>query len=434
MLVIMFKATVQRVSTSALKITQNCKSKDFHSVLIMIPHGRRCLSTGSCLYGKILPRKKPRVVHEIAGLEPITYADRMHFVPGLAKPKFPPWERGWKEPNHYQSPKLEDMPLYKDKPCYIFNQRTNVLEGVRQALWLSKSVLIKGLPDQILTLAEDPANQIENQDERVQNAIKNSRLWDTTEHRPPRERFCPSLLNGLLQLCGGLQVTHSELSKRILAEKYSLAATWRRGEDVFQVRGQNGLLLNSMTPLPVVAGQEQIQSTADQALETFYPIAPTIDLQNTHVYQEKNDTGFREDYPYPHAHTLFLMEMGNTPKLLPEQLRAKMVMFAFGNALARAQALYGKEPSVLEKPIVVQSVATNGRLFQFVVFQLNTTDLQSDSGVKNLAWVDEDQPLYEFAKVKPLIKKKVVQVPAGLSGYQPDTFKKFLALYLHGAV
>ncbi len=60
---------------------------------------------------------------------------------------------------------------------------------------------------------------------------------------------------------------------------------------MFQVRGQNGLLLNSMTSLPVVAGQEQIQSTADQALETFYPIAPTIDLQNTHVYQEKNDTG-----------------------------------------------------------------------------------------------------------------------------------------------
>jgi len=69
-----------------------------------------------------------------------------------------------------------------------------------------------------------------------------------------------------------------------------------------------------------------------------------------------------------------------------------------------------KEPRVLEKPIVVQSVATNGRLFQFVVFQLNTTDLQSDSGVKNLVWVDEDQPLYKFAKVRPFIKKKVVKV------------------------
>ncbi|XP_051989717.1 39S ribosomal protein L37, mitochondrial [Xyrauchen texanus] len=428
----MFHATVRRIRASAVRITQKCKSKD--CVLNMSPRGHRCLSTSPCLFGKVLPRIKPRVVHEIAGLEPITYADRMHFVPGLAKPKFPEWDRGWKEPNHYQSPKLEDMPLHKDKPCYIFNQRTNVLEGVRQALWLSKSVIIKGLPAQIVQLPEDPANQIENQDERVQNVIKYSRMWDTTGHRPPRDRFCPSLLHNLLHLCGGLQVTHPELGKRILADKYSLAATWRRGEDVFQVRGQNGLLLNSMTPLPMVAGEEQIQSTVDQALETFYPIAPTIDLQCTRVYQEKNDTGFRENYPFPHAHTLFLMEVGNTPKLLPEQLRAKMVMFTFGNALARAQALYGKEPRVLEKPIVVQSVATNGRLFQFVVFQLNTTDLQSDSGVKNLAWVDEDQPLYEFVKIRPLIKKKVVQVPAGLSGYQPNTFKKFLGLYLHGAV
>nr|XP_055058621.1 39S ribosomal protein L37, mitochondrial [Misgurnus anguillicaudatus] len=427
----MFNATVQSIRAATPKIALKCNSKDCLDVLSV--HGYRCLSTSSCLHGKVVPRKKPRVFHEIAGLEPITYADRMHFVPGLAKPKFPEWDRGWKDPQHYQSPKLEDMPLHKDKTCYIFNQRTNVLEGVRQALWLSKSVLIKGLPAQIVTLSEDPANQIENQDDRVQNAIKNSRLWDTNEDRPARERFCPSLIHNLLHLCGSLHVTHPKLAKRILADKYSLAATWRRGEDVFQVRGQNGLLLNSMTPVPVVAGDEQIQSTAEQALETFYPISPTIDLQCTRVYQEKNDTGFRPDYPFPHAHTLFLMEMGNAPKLLPEQLRAKMIMFAFGNALTRAHALYGKEPRVLEKPIVVQSVATNGRLFQFVVFQLNTTDLQSDNGIKNLAWVDEDQPLYEFAKVRPVIKKKVVQVPAGLSGYEPNTFKKFLALHLHGA-
>lgn len=52
-------------------------------------------------------------------------------------------------------------------------------------------------------------------------------------------------------------------------------------------------------------------------------------------------SGFREDYPYPHAHTLFITEAGDTPKLQPEQLRAKLLMFAFGNALARARALYG---------------------------------------------------------------------------------------------
>ncbi|GAA6080311.1 39S ribosomal protein L37, mitochondrial [Tachysurus ichikawai] len=390
--------------------------------------GQRCLSLR-----KGLPRNKPRDVPEIKGLERITYRERKHYVPGLAKPVFPDWEKDWHDPGRYRSPVAQNMELYKETPCYIYTQRTNPLEGVRQALWLTKTKLIPGLPAQLLALAEDPANHLEDQDERVQDAIRHARFWDTNEARPPKERYCPSLLHNLLHLCRGLQVSHPALARRMLAESYSLSASWTRGEDQFQVRGQNGFLLSSMTSLPAVALDEEIRSTSDHVLETFYPISPTIDLQCTNVYQLQNHTGFREDYPYPHAHTLFVTEAGDAPKLQPEQLRAKLVMYAFGNALARARALYGNESRVLEKPVVVQSVGTNGRLFQFVVFQLNTTDLDSDSGVKNLVWVDADQQLYDFAKVRPYIKKKVVKVPAGLSGYRPETFKKFLALYLHGA-
>ncbi|XP_036410497.1 39S ribosomal protein L37, mitochondrial [Megalops cyprinoides] len=396
--------------------------------------GHRFFSVGGCLCAKARPQKKPIPVVEIPGLERITYADRMHYVPGLAKPTFQKWERKWHDPHHYIGPKYEEMPLYKEKPCFVFNQRTSVLEGVKQALWLTKSKMIQGLPSQVLALAEDPANQIENQDERVQQAIRHARFWDTTDNRPARERFCPILLQDLLHLCRTLHVRHPTLAKRMLAEKYSLAAFWNRDADLFQVRGKNGILLNSTSPLPVVAGKEEVASTEDHVLETFYPISPAIDLQRTHVYQEESHTGFEEGYPFPHAHTLFILEPGISPKLWPEQLCAKMIMFAFGNALARAQALYGGQPRVLDQPVVVQSVATNGRIFQFVVFQLNTTDLGPDTGVKNLVWLDRDQQLYEYAKVRPVIRKKEVKVPAGLAGYQPDTFKKFLALYLHGGV
>ncbi|KAI5608890.1 39S ribosomal protein L37, mitochondrial [Silurus asotus] len=393
----------------------------------------RCLSRSSCACGKVLPRKKPREVPEIRGLERVTYAERKHYVPGLAKPVFPDWEKDWHDPGRYRAPAAERMELYKEQPCYIYTQRTNALEGVKQASWLTKSKVITGFPAQILALAENPANQLEDQDERVQNAIRHARFWDTNESRPPQQRYCPSLLHNLLHLCRGQQVSHPALAHRILAQKYILSATWTRGGDRFQVRGQNGILLNSTTSLPAVAGDEEIRATSDYVLETFYPISPTIDLQCANVYELRNHTGFREDYPYPYAHTLYVTEAGDAPKLKPEQLRAKLVMFAFGNALAHARALYGNESRVLEKPIVVQSVATNGRLFQFIVFQLNTTDLDCDSGVKNLVWVDADQQLYDFAKVRPFIKKKVVKVPAGLSGYRPETFKKFLALYLHGA-
>nr|XP_015210801.1 PREDICTED: 39S ribosomal protein L37, mitochondrial isoform X2 [Lepisosteus oculatus] len=399
----------------------------------MSPLARARVQLSSCWRGP--PQSKEEKVIDIPGLERITYADRMHYVPGLAKPVFSHWRRDWHDPYHYMGPKYEEMPLYKDKPCYIFHQRTSILEGVRQALWLTKAKLIQGLPPQILCLAEDPANRIEDQDERVQQAISHARFWDTTKTRPTRERFCPVLLRNLLHLCGTLQFKHPSLSKRMLAEKYTLSACWSRDADLFQVRGQNGLLLNSSSPLPVIAGTEEVLGTEQHVLDTFYPISPTIDLQRVHVCQEKSHTGFGDGYPYPHAHTVFFCEAGEDGlRLRPEQLRAKMVMFAFGNALARAQALYGDQPRILEQPIVVQSIATDGRLFQFVVFQLNTTELSPDTGVKNLAWVDQDQLLYDYAKCLPLIKKKVVKVPAGLSGYQPNTFRKFLALYLHGAV
>lgn len=53
-------------------------------------------------------------------------------------------------------------------------------------------------------------------------------------------------------------------------------------------------------------------------------------------------SGFRDDYPYPHAHTLYFLEGADARcKLRPEQFRAKMLMFTFGNALSRAHKLYG---------------------------------------------------------------------------------------------
>nr|XP_019967983.1 PREDICTED: 39S ribosomal protein L37, mitochondrial [Paralichthys olivaceus] len=398
---------------------------------------RRLFCFSRRLAAKVPRARKPRERVEIPVLEMVTYADRMHYVPGLARPVFPAWERDYKDPRYYRSPPPHDMPLYKEKPCYIYNQRTSALEGVRQALWLTKTKLISGLPPQLISVAKSPANQIPDQDQRVQNAIKHARFWDTTEERPGKPKYSNTLLTNLIHLCATLQSSHPAIGRRIFAEKYSLAATWKRGDDLFQIRGQNGLLHSSMDPLPAVSGKQEVEDTADHVLETFYPVSPTIDLQKVHVYKDEvNCTGFRGDHPYPHAHTLYFMEGSDAHfKLRPEKFRASMLMFTFGNALAHAHKLYGTQPQqVLDCPITVQAVGTNGRIFQFMVFQLNTTDLSGNEGIKNQVWLDEDVNLYDFAKVRPLIKKKQVKVPAGLAGYNPETFSKFLALYMHGAV
>ncbi|KAJ4936828.1 hypothetical protein JOQ06_001414 [Pogonophryne albipinna] len=435
----MFPETAQCLKAAAPLFSQTVLLKDLSR---LSTHGggshlqaRRHLSISRCLTTKVRPVRTPRERVEIPGLEAVTYGEKMHYVPGLSKPFHPQWERSYKDPGHYRSPPAHEMPLFKDRSCFVFNQRTSALEGVLQALWLTKTKLIPSLPPQLLSLSENPANQIPDQDERVQNAIKHARFWDTTEERPGKERYSNTMMVNLLHLCATLQSSHPAIGRRIQAEKCSLATTWKRGEDLFQIRGQNGLLHTCMDPLPEVSGKQEVSDTADHVLETFYPVSPTINLQKVNVYKEEiNCSGFRDDYPYPHAHTLFFLEGADANcKLRPDQFRAKMLMFTFGNALVRAQKLYGPQ-RVLDRPVTVQAVGTNGRIFQFMVFQLNTTDLSGDDGIKNQVWLDEDVELYDFAKVRPLIKRKQVKVPAGLAGYKPEVFSKFLSLYLHGAV
>lgn len=47
-----------------------------------------------------------------------------------------------------------------------------------------------------------------------------------------------------------------------------------------------------MDPLPAVSGREEVAETAAHALESFYPVSPTIDLHKTQEYRENvNCTG-----------------------------------------------------------------------------------------------------------------------------------------------
>lgn len=60
---------------------------------------------------------------------------------------------------------------------------------------------------------------------------------------------------------------------------------------LLQVRGINGKILNAMNPLEPIASKDEILATENHILETFYPIAPTIDLQEVYTYETKDDTG-----------------------------------------------------------------------------------------------------------------------------------------------
>ncbi|EGV99047.1 39S ribosomal protein L37, mitochondrial, partial [Cricetulus griseus] len=82
--------------------------------------------------------------------------------------------------------------------------------GIKQALWLTKTKLIEGLPKKALSLVDDPRNHIENQEERVLDVISDARLWYCTEDIPKRETYFPVIVNSLNSCLNSTDLASSE--------------------------------------------------------------------------------------------------------------------------------------------------------------------------------------------------------------------------------
>lgn len=96
---------------------------------------------------------------------------------------------------------------------------------MRQALWLTKTKLIPNLPPQLLSLADNPANQIQDQDERVQNAIKHARFWDTTVARPDKlkYRYFKQNVRRCTDVCEQIyNIWNVQFVKRVLKEDHDV--------------------------------------------------------------------------------------------------------------------------------------------------------------------------------------------------------------------
>ena len=71
---------------------------------------------------------------------------------------------------------------------------------------------------------------------------------------------------------------------------------------------------------------------------------------------------------------------------------------------------------------------TDGESFNFVCFQLNTLNYDGPDGVKNLVWFDNSNEMY-----KKILPKRAMLRNTKYEDYDPEVFKKMLALYVNGA-
>ncbi|CAH1797547.1 unnamed protein product [Owenia fusiformis] len=340
---------------------------------------------------------------------------------------------------------LKEQKYYNEEPMLTFNQSTKMMEGLKQACILTKTMPIEGLPDSVHDLIGKES--IPYQDELVQRAIMQANVWHTDMDKMPKrinkqkpgwrfkaewgiklENRSSMLVWDLLRICGVLGGKYSDLTLRRLTKNQLTGCIHTFENRQINISNASEAQVWAPRPLPQAMNTEDVDSTVTHQLPDIFPVSPFIDLPLVHLYENKTHTGWsnpKADSRFPHT-----MYITDNKWAKPEHKDARALMFLFAQAVAHSKEKYGMNIRQLPEPITNQCVYTDGAKFNFVTFQLNTLDTSNPDGIKNVVWIDRDNELYD----RQLPFTQMMTRRTKYLDYDSAIFQKFLAMYLSGAV
>ncbi|XP_013389235.1 39S ribosomal protein L37, mitochondrial [Lingula anatina] len=337
-----------------------------------------------------------------------------------------------------------DHPDFHEQKRHIFNLNTYLLEGTKQIKTLTKTQVIEGQPKPLADLIGKVDHPL--QDELIQRYIMQANVWNPATYKLPKRinfrlpgwKYKPetgitmglmmrTLVENLIRLCDMIAV---EEYPQVLTERRHTHdhVTWThfntQGVPI-HVLAHSDHMISSNKPLPLFADEAMIDSSKAIVLPDFYPMSPLIDVKLHNVWREDTCNGWTPEYQFPHVHNFVFLNNDTWPN---DRRNARAIMFCLAHCLTQAKKLYGEDVKVLPKPISVNCTHTNGIVFHFVNFQLNTLDFENQEGVKNIAWIDSCRM---YRKILP---KRAMLNKTEYKDYNPVAFQMFKARYLHGLV
>uniref|UniRef100_A0A915PP35 Prenyltransferase alpha-alpha toroid domain-containing protein n=1 Tax=Setaria digitata TaxID=48799 RepID=A0A915PP35_9BILA len=312
----------------------------------------------------------------------------------------------------HRVPHLHEHPLYKAVKCSLFDGTVPFTDGIDQACSLSKAVKRTGFPEAVLDLASKIPLP-ECFEDHLQDCVMHGEQYDPTLEKLPRAfdpiifwtNYFPCRMHGTPVLTRGkiildnlfrtahlMALEHSQLLNLRYDRDEPLSAMLQASdtgmENVpFVLRSEPHIIIQSAKPITpwvkaVGLDNMRIPDTA--------PVNPRIDLTSDHIYNDSVVLPRAKENLFIDT-VLWCHEQNQKYPWTVEQLGAKAIMICFGAAVAQATRHGQSFLEDLENyPVVTRAVQlVNGRL-DLVVFQLNTVDLKSTNGCKNIVWIEPE--------------------------------------------
>lgn len=377
----------------------------------------------------------------------------------------------WKPPRRHPAleqffaqPTLKDHPNYKETPVKLFSRSCKFHAGIDQASLLTKTKAIQGLPG----VVENAQNYKlrENNDSLVENYLKQALAYNPTkvvcprlkiphdvkfmiarEYATPQDQQMKIILENLIRLCNinMSAVSMRSVIDRKLVQSSPLSIIVERGDELIQLRRNSEFAMFSKKSLKPLADSTEIQQTLDHKFVDMYPVFPTIDLLDEHVYDLNTSTfGWRHDQPvnkFSNLHTFFHV---NDDQLNDKDNVSRLMAFAFGAAIAQSKllrknkALELDDNLALKTPIVVNGVSiSNSHRLNYIMYQLNTLNFKDNTGVKNICYYDMNNELYynrpTVEKLPYPTHKNIQRLVMRQLEYNPEAFRKLQSVIAYGA-
>lgn len=271
------------------------------------------------------------------------------------------------------------------------------------------------------------------------NLERSEHLSNCTEDIAPR--------NEAFWFRGGIQPDKNMIKKRLGNQK-SIDKYIKYGADIekftdervnevyeraIQIKSKPVLQLRGDAPLPPFVARDSVLATTSQ-VPIFNYDPRTLGIQakcqhgtNIPGYwpEDQNQHGSLSIINRFNRYSIKAVCSKNTienEESLRKQIIAKAILTSFGWLLPQAVHLGFSPLTDLTYPLSTQTVITDGRLWTFSSYQLNTCDLSTNNPEEhthsNLVWVDSEKCLYDRATA------------GGVEGFNPSVLLPLIKMYL----
>lgn len=341
---------------------------------------------------------------------------------------------------------------YHAEEAYVSASDHSLVYGLSQVASMTKTSLAgQQLPASIMKMANDLWSAQEQEqnvieimqrahlfdiDPTVINLKKKFHFQDNRLIYSSPARICNLISSEFQRLSNirAIQMGVNETVRRINIEHSPVTASFQRGNLLsdsismmglsdswkIQLRCCPALQSIRQKALSCFADADEVEASKQAEVMDIYPALPISDLSKTNNYTFTSPTGVRSSSAFSNLHTVIEY---NVDQLTPEQFHGKMIKSLFSCLYGRATQ-NGESSGDLSSPLAGQCIGLDGKNFHFMCYQLNTTDFETDQGVKNMVWVSEPVPLFEECS------QTHWQNPEYYSGFDPKAFKLFQAMWL----